>query len=239
MSNEFEPLQSLTAPAEPEAEPEVLADPEIAADPPAAAAPAPAAAAAPATAVPPSAVDLAGLAFGPLAREGRSYVARLAAPLLVVTPPCALASPLVLEDGSPAPFVWLRPPPAFAQFAAATEARLLQAALDNKVEWLRKDVPDEALARSFKSFLRAEDGALRVKLADVQAFDAGRAPVDLADVRGPRVRAVLGLRQLTFGKTEFGGMWRLAQVLDVPDAPCLFQDDPDDDDVDSEIDDFV
>lgn len=239
---QFEPLESLTAEPAPEipAAPEIpepeIPEPEI---PVHASAP-PAAPPATERALTPAQIDLdSAMKFEPLEREGRSYVARLArGGLLLVTPPCALASPLADEDGGIHPFVWLRPPPAFRDWLADVETRLLGAALEHKLEWLRKDVPDDSLRASFKSFLRAEDGALRVKAGEgLAAFSADRAPAEPADLCGPRVRCVLALRQLTFGKTEFGGCWRLVQALDVPDAPCLIQDDDFGDD--SDADDFV
>lgn len=248
---QFEPLESLTVPEPQAPEPEPAAaapaapEPQLAPEPEPAAAPEPEPAAPHRVAAPDSGrqalpftqADL-NLEFEPLAREGRTYVARLArGGLLTVTPPCALASPLTDEAGAPEPFVWLRPTAAFGKFVADVEERLLAAAVRNKLEWLRKDVPDDALRSSFKSFVR-EDGAVRVKSGEgLAAFSADRAPADPALVRGPRVRCVLALRQLTFGKTEFGGCWRLVQVLDVPDAECMIQDSPAE--TDSEIEDFV
>ena len=182
-------------------------------------------------------VDPSSLAFQPMRRDATKYVVPLARELLVVTPPLGV-SPLVDEDGEPAGVVWLRATAGpFADFARAVEASVLDSVIANKREWLRKDVPDDSLRTSFKSFLGPE--GLRVKGgADVAAFGADRSLTDLSLVRGPRVRAVLSLRAVTFGKTEFGCLWRLVQVIDAPEPACLFQDDPDDADPDDD-DDFV
>ena len=175
-----------------------------------------------------SRVDLSSLAFQPMRRDATKYVVPLTRELLVVTPPLGV-SPLVDEDGEPAGVVWLRATAGpFADFARAVEASVLDRVIANKREWLRKDVPDDSLRTSFKSFLSPE--GLRVKGgADVAAFGADRSLTDLSLVRGPRVRAVLSLRAVTFGKTEFGCLWRLVQVIDAPEPACLFQDDPPDD----------
>lgn len=180
-------------------------------------------------------VDPSSLAFQPMRRDGTKYVVPLTREVLVVTPPLGVSS-LVDEDGEAAGVVWLRATAGpFADFARAVEASVLDRVIANKREWLRKDVPDDSLRTSFKSFLGPE--GLRVKGgADVAAFGADRTLTDLSLVRGPRVRAVLSLRAVTFGKTEFGCLWRLVQVIDAPEPACLFQDDPDDDDPD---DDFV
>ena len=171
-------------------------------------------------------VNPGALAFQPMRRDKNKYVVPLTRELLVVSPPVGV-SPLVDDDGEPCAVVWLRATAGpFADFARAVEASVLESVIANKTQWLRKDVPDDSLRTSFKTFLGPE--GLRVKGgADVAAFDADRALTDLSLVRGPRVRAVLSLRGVTFGKTEFGCLWRLVQVIDAPEPACLFQADPD------------
>lgn len=173
-------------------------------------------------------VDPSSLAFQPMRRDASKYVVPLTRDLLVVTPPLGV-SPLVDDEGEACAVVWLRATAGpFADFARAVETSVLDRVIANKREWLRKDVPDDSLRTSFKSFLSPE--GLRVKGgADVAAFGADRSLTDLSLVRGPRVRAVLSLRAVTFGKTEFGCLWRLVQVIDAPEPACLFQDDPADD----------
>jgi hypothetical protein len=229
---EYEPLESLPAAAPPADDP-ADAPPSVedpAADDPtdADAADAPPPADAAQVPVHFTRVDPSSLAFQPMRRDATKYVVPLTRELLVVTPPLGV-SPLVDDEGEPCAVVWLRATAGpFADFARAVETSVLDRVIANKREWLRKDVPDDSLRTSFKSFLSPE--GLRVKGgADVAAFGADRALTDLSLVRGPRVRAVLSLRAVTFGKTEFGCLWRLVQVIDAPEPACLFQDDPPDD----------
>jgi hypothetical protein len=229
---EYEPLESLPAAASPADDP-ADAPPSVedpAADDPtdADAADAPPPADAAQVPVHFTRVDASALAFQPMRRDATKYVVPLTRELLVVTPPLGV-SPLVDDEGEPCAVVWLRATAGpFADFARAVETSVLDRVIANKREWLRKDVPDDSLRTSFKSFLSPE--GLRVKGgADVAAFGADRSLTDLSLVRGPRVRAVLSLRAVTFGKTEFGCLWRLVQVIDAPEPACLFQDDPPDD----------
>jgi hypothetical protein len=85
-------------------------------------------------------VDLAGLNFAPLEKEGRSYVVRLDPPLVLQTPALALATPLA-DAESPdeaSPFAYVQPTGGFAEFLKAAEDTLLAKCLENKQEWLQQ-----------------------------------------------------------------------------------------------------
>lgn len=169
-------------------------------------------------------VDVSTLAFEPLAKENKLYVARLAAPLLVQTPPVQLATSVDPE----VPFVYVRPAGQFREFLAGVEAWVLDTCLQKKEEWLRKDVDDDALRHNFKSFFKGDDFKLKVG-PELAVFDAAKDPAGAEEAEeGRHVRCVLELSRVCFGRQEFGAMWRLvqAQLVEVP--PCLIDDAADD-----------
>lgn len=184
-------------------------------------------------------VCLDSLAFDPVEREGKLYVVKLRPKIVVVTPPMTLASSLVDADGEPLPFASLAPPAQLAAFLRRVEAAALDACIANKAEWFRKDLDDDALRAGFKSFLRA-NGTFKVKVPDeVAAFDASKKPVAPGDVAaGAQVRGILELAKLSFGKTEFGAMWKLVQLREMSVPECLI-DDTGDDDESEDDDDFL
>lgn len=171
-------------------------------------------------------VNLADLTFAPLEKEGRSYVVRLDPPLVLQTPALVLATPLA-EGASPdeaSPFVYVQPAGGFAEFLKTAEDTLLRKCLENKKEWLRKDIEDDVLEASFKSLFRPAGFRLKVS-QDVEVFDASRNPTTPAAFQaGTSAKCILVLKQLTFGKTEFGGIWRLIQAQAVPQPTCLIRD---------------
>lgn len=165
-------------------------------------------------------VDLASLAFEPVVKQNKLYVATLTTPLTVLTPPVQLASAIVPDT----PFAYVRPTGDFAQFLRDTEAHILQSCIEHKAEWFRKEVEDDALRQNFKSFFRGDDFKVKV---DEQAvlFDAHKQPIGPEDVaEGAYARCVVELTRVCFGRQEFGAMWKLVQarVVDVP--PCLIED---------------
>ena len=217
---EPEPAAAAAPEPEPEPEPAAAAEPE----------PEPAAAAEqPGVPVPFRAIPVDSLEFSPLAKEAKVYVSRVSwrgAGLLVQTPPLALLDPLVDADGEPAACARLVPKGALAKFLRDVEAALLAAVLARKAEWFRRGIPDDALRAGFKSLFSVTGPCVyRARVADeVAAFDAARNAIHPADLPPGTVRAVLALDRLCFGKTEFGGVWRLVQVQAVPPPKCLIDD---------------
>ncbi len=174
-------------------------------------------------------VDLAAQAFEPLAKQNKLYVANLAPPLAVVTPPVQLASSLDAADD----FAYLRPVGAFADWLQRAEAWVLDACIANKDAWFRKDVDDDALRHNFKSFFR--DDTCKVRSAGVAVFGVDGAPAGIEEaVEGCHVRCVLELARVCFGRQEFGAMWRLVQarLVDVP--ACMIADVDEDADADDD-----
>lgn len=174
-------------------------------------------------------IDLASQAFEPLAKQNKLYVAALAPPLAVLTPPVQLASTLDADD-----FAYLRPVGAFAGWLRDAEAWVLDTCIANKAEWFRKDVDDDALRHNFKSFFR-DDGGFKVKSAGVAVFGVDGTPAGAEEAaEGCHVRCVLELARVCFGRQEFGAMWRLVQARLVEVPPCLIADDEAEDAEDAE-----
>lgn len=171
------------------------------------------------------AARLDDLEFDPIEREAKLYIVKLRPKLLVQTPPMTLTSALVDDDGEPLPFVTLAPPAQFAGFLHRTEAAVQAACLANKAEWFRKELDDDALRAGFKSFLRP-NGTFKVKVPDeAVVFDAAKKAVAPGDVApGAQVRAIIELSKISFGKTEFGAMWKLVQVREMAVPECLIDD---------------
>lgn len=175
--------------------------------------------------------------YAPVEREGKLYVVRLAEKLTVQTPPMTLTSQLVDADGEALPFATFVAPAHLAAFLKKVEAAVLSACLQHKAEWFKKELDDDALRSGFKSFLRA-NGTFKVKVPeDCVVFDSAKAPIAPGDVpTGTQVRAVLELAKISFGKTEFGAMWRLVQARTVATPECLIDDTTDDAADDDDID---
>ena len=169
-----------------------------------------------------SAVDLAALDFDPMTKEGKLYVAALSPPLVVQTPPVALASALAEDEA--APFAYLAPTGGFARFLRDAEARILDRCVEHKAAWFRKDIDDEALRHNFKSFFRDSDFKVKVT-GELVVFDADKNLVGREEaVEGRHARCILELVRVCFGRQEFGAMWRLVQAQLVEAPACLIDD---------------
>lgn len=166
------------------------------------------------------AVDLGSLQFEPLTKLNKLYVANLAAPLSVQTPPVELATGLGEGD-----FACIKPSGQFLQWLRDVEDAILERAVQNKADWFRKELSTDVLRHNFKSFFR-DDGQFKVRTdGDVPVFDAQKNAVGSEEAApGTSVRCVLELVRVCFGRQEFGAMWRLVQARLVDPQPCLIDD---------------
>lgn len=159
-------------------------------------------------------------AYLPPKRVGSVYVAALAQPLLIQTPPVIVTSPLTETHAH------LRvESPDLIDFLRAAEHAVLQAAMASKDSWFGGRVTDDdALRASFREFCKPE-GAVQVRVDPGAAvFDHQGAllaePADWPGAAGrAKARCILELRGVRFGRTEFGAAWTIVQAQALPPPP--------------------
>lgn len=151
--------------------------------------------------------------FESMRKVGTVYFVPFSKPVRVQTPVLKL-----VEFESSAAF---KVPRSFAAFVANFEEHLFRAAVANKKLWFKKDLSEEALRSSFKTFLSG--CTFRAKVGDdVAAFDDEGDHMDPAEIRPPiGVRCILELDGICFGRTEFGGMWSISQLRATEARKCL------------------
>ena len=151
--------------------------------------------------------------FESMRKVGTVYFVPFSKPVRVQTPVLKL-----VEFDSSAAF---KVPRAFAAFVANFEEHLFRAAVANKKLWFKKDLSEESLRASFKTFLAG--CTFRAKVGDdVAAFDDEGDHMDPAEIRLPTgVRCILELDGICFGRTEFGGMWSISQLRATEARKCL------------------
>lgn len=165
-----------------------------------------------------------------LTRNESVYVALLNPALTVATPTSTLLTSLAAgaddNDAEDQPaFALLKVNAASMATLKAVEDAALEACFKNKATWFREDLDDETLRASFKSFLDQDAKTVKVRVSEgVAAFDTDRTKLPLP-AEGCKVKAVLELSRLTFGKTECGLVWTLRQVKVVGESRCLFDED--------------
>ena len=169
------------------------------------------------------------IAFENVKKDERTYSVKFAEPLTIQTKRSTVASgdfssPLVRVDLDAETADLLR---AFEVFIKAETKK-------RKSEWFKKAISDAYLDSSFKTYFKDGDAApdrTALKVADDFAlFDAeGDA---LEDASGDAASPVgdyvflLEATQITFGKTEYGCLWKVRQAVVLPPPPktkCLIQ----------------
>lgn len=158
-----------------------------------------------------------------LSRDDNIFVAPFQPTVTITTPPCTLETILEQED-----FAVLKLSKACAQAFAHVEAAVLEEALTRKDQWFREGTSDEAVREAYKQFVDVENQTLTVKVADdIAAFDVDKTSVDLPAAPSTRVKALLALTHLSFGKHEWGALWRLKQVKVLPDPTYALKEEMD------------
>lgn len=178
----------------------------------------------------PNAAATKDVQFGEVTTADGHVSVPLQEPLRVVTGPAVVASAPVDDDGSAQPFLNVKLATLTdKRFFEAFEARVVDAAVENRKVWFGKGVDADQVSASLKSFVRddGEGTTLRLRLLpDVQAFDdAGRA-TDIATLAaGDRVRLLAEARAVRLGRNEFGCVWTARQLRCEPQPECLIQPD--------------
>ena len=161
-----------------------------------------------------------------LVREKSVYCAPLETPLTVTT------GALTLEKLSPTTAAATFEDQASLDFFKGFDERIVQAVTQHKDAWFGQrgaELDDQFLRDSFKSFWASETG-LKVRVAeddeDLIVYDTAKQLVGSPTFPSPetRVKAVLEFSKITFGKTTYGGMWKLKQ-LKLLDTPSYLFDD--------------
>lgn len=106
----------------------------------------------------------------------------------------------------------------FAKFLGRIDEFVFGEALERRKTWFKKDLGEDELRAGFKSFIA--DNTVEVKVDDeCVAFDENGDQIDLPV--GSRVRCILELTGVCFGRTEFGCMWTLLQAQKSTSPKCL------------------
>lgn len=192
-------------------------------------------------------VKASSLSFGSITKDttARLFVVPLDPPLRIQTTPVVLTTPI---NDPQVPFVYIQGDESLMTFFKTMEKSIEDTCIANKKEWftLAKDLDDDVLRRGYKSFF-AQQG-FKVKIAeDTPCFDDQKRPIGREDIEdNSTVRMILEMNRISFGRHEFGVAWRVVQLQLVP-MQCLINDDcpddpmdvVDDDDINSDIDDFL
>lgn len=164
--------------------------------------------------------DLAldGIRFSEAVRKDKkSYRVDLASAVVVQTPKLELLSDVANEQGERMPYVYLKLDDASEKVMRGVEQVVLDAAVENKATWFKKDLDDEFIRSSLKSYFKS-NGALAVRVPTeagaFSSYNRRKEPIDPSELRrGARVVCMLELSHVSFGKTEFGCLWKLRQAL--------------------------
>lgn len=172
------------------------------------------------------------IAFENVKKDERTYSVKFSEPLTIQTKRSTVAS----GDFS-SPLVRVDLDDETAQILRAFEVFIKDETKKRKSEWFKKAISDAYLDSSFKTYFKDGDAApnrTALKVADDFAlFDAeGNALADAASPGDDAERTVgdyvflLEATQITFGKTEYGCLWKARQAVPLPPPPktkCLIQ----------------
>lgn len=170
------------------------------------------------------------LQFGSeLVRDASVYCAYVhPTPLVVTTGPATLQ-----RTGETTATLAFEDPASAAFFQAFETDQLVSSVIQHRDAWFGSraaELDDEFLRSGLRTFSEGE--TLKIRLldssqddTDLVVYDAANRLVTtpLAEDHPVRVKAVLEFSKITFGKTSYGGLWKVKQLklLDPPPA-CLF-----------------
>jgi len=163
------------------------------------------------------------IAFEDVKKDERTYSVKFAEPLTIQTKRSTVATGC---DGFASPLVRVDLDAETAQILRDFEAFIKEETKKHKAEWFKKTISDAYLESSFKTYFKdGSNNTAAFKVAeDFAVFDASGNV--LADAEGNDFIFLLEATQLTFGKTEYGCLWKVRQAVVLP-APkkreCLIQ----------------
>lgn len=162
------------------------------------------------------------IAFENVKKDERTYSVKFTEPLTIQTRRSTVAS----GDFS-SPFVHVDLDAETAQVLRDFETFIKEETKRRKSEWFKKTISDAYLDSSFKTYFKDAPARAAIKVADDFAlFDAeGNALAD--PMTGDECVLLLEATQITFGKTEYGCLWKARQAVALPPLPpkarCLIQ----------------
>jgi hypothetical protein len=165
------------------------------------------------------------IAFENVKKDERTYSVKFAEPLTIQTRRSTVAS----GDFS-SPLVRVDLDAETAQILRAFEVFIKAETKKRKNEWFKKAISDAYLDSSFKTYFKDGDAApdrTALKVADDFAlFDTEGNALEDAASPGDDYVFLLEATQITFGKTEYGCLWKVRQAVTLPPPPktkCLIQ----------------
>ena len=133
-------------------------------------------------------------------------------------------SPLTDENGDLLPNIHARASGSFLRFLKAFEEAVLEAAKTHAATWWsKKQCSASLIDNGFKSYFKGDDVfKINVKsTSEALVFDKdGNELGNDALTTNSKFWAVLEARRVVLGKTEFGMVWKLNQLMMKPAARC-------------------
>lgn len=157
-------------------------------------------------------LDTATLNIGALTQDGKLYSVPL-------TPPQEFVSSTLRAVDVPSEndlFVEVKED--LAQFVAKVEDRVRDVIAENRQTlFAGKNVSEEGIKARFKSYL-AGNRYLKIKVTpNTKVFDTEGEKASLSDIHADtRLRAIIVISQVLFGKSEFGLVWSAVQLKLLP-----------------------
>ena len=175
--------------------------------------------------------------FEDVHREGNMYTSRLKNKLTIQSPVVVCKEKITNSSDEVLPYLYITPDPALQQWLTAFDEYIVSQAHEHRETWFRKHTTDSDIQQTFKPYLR--DGVFRLRMTeDVEIFDTSRTLVNPADLKaGTKVKVIMELGRISFGRTEWGCVWRASQIMVQNTRGCLFSEDvnEDQDDVDDDF----
>ena len=176
-------------------------------------------------ALPFSEVDLTNLPLADKATKVENVmVVPFDPPVKIQTDLLTVTGPLADEAGELLPNIHAKASAGFCTFLKSFEAAVLDKAKANASSWWTKKQCSSAMVENgFKSYFKSDDiFKINVKSAGeslVFDYDGNELGIE-AVASNSKVWAVLEARRVVLGKTEFGMVWKLNQLMLKPATKC-------------------
>lgn len=179
------------------------------------------------------------LQFEDVKREGSMYTARIKHKLSIQSPVVLCKERITNSNGETLPYMYITPDATLDTWLQQFEAYILDQAVQHKDAWFRKNTSDSDVQQTYKSYFR--DNTFRLRMTDdVEIFDTTRTILNPGDLQpGTKVKLIMDLGRVSFGRTEWGCVWRVSQIMVQNTRGCLFTDEGDEGATSEVDDDFL